>query len=142
GVGPGVGAAGVRVRVAGIPAAVQIREVDRQRGRAGAGSEKGERSGAAAAGEVVGRQVVYRGDELVLKTLFNPVALVVIEFRPLILPARADVPDFDGRVPGDRTLQPDRPRVRGRDLHVRMERLDGVRPVRRDWNRIGRRLRE
>ena len=65
--------------------AVEVGEEDRQRRRARARSEVGERPGARAAGGVVGLQVRHRQLELVEEAVLDDVDLVVVVGAPVVL---------------------------------------------------------
>src|SRR5207248_234721 len=63
---------------------------------------------------------------------------VVVDGRPLVIAAVADVADLDGHVLGDRTGEAGRPVPDAADLDVGRERIDAVRSVRTDGDRVGR----
>ena len=143
---------GIGGGVASVGPAVEIRQVDGQRARAGAGAEVGERSGAAGgARRVVGREVGHRqvelvhesvGDEILSAVTRAGVAVgapaVVVDRRPFVVAAVADVSDLDRGVSRHRSREANRPRPHPPDLDVRREGIDVVRAVDADGDRVGR----
>ena len=118
--------------------AAEVREVDRERRRTRARSEIRERL--TASGGDVGVKVGLRLPVLVDEPVLEDVHLVEVVGSPLLAVAGADVADFERRPAADRALEPDRPRIRIRDLEVRVEDIHAAAGGR--LNRIGRRLRD
>ena len=137
-IGPRLRAAGVCAGIVSVAPAIQIGEINRQRVGARARPEVREGSAAAAARLIVGAQVGHGQLEFVEEAVLDDVAFVVVERRPLIDAARADVAHLERHVLGDRALQADGPRSRRRHLDVGMERVDVVGAIRADRNREGR----
>ena len=93
-------------RIAGrrVARAVQIREEDRQRRRA---RRAGVRERRAAPRRDVGLQVGLRAPELADEPVVDDVELVVVDGRPAVVRARADIAHFHRRVFVQRALDPE-----------------------------------
>ena len=89
-------ARGVGRGIARIGATAEVGEADRQRIRASAGAEVGERR--AAPGREIGLEVLLREHELIVDAVLDDVQLVVVVGGPQITAAGAHITNLDRHV--------------------------------------------